>query len=72
MSDEPKYKNVKYIQTLRHDHEVNSFLAAGWFLLEVYKTYDGPRDLHDSIRYVVAWDKDEKPVFPEKDWGYSY
>ncbi|HBQ87195.1 MAG TPA: hypothetical protein DD811_12070 [Syntrophomonas sp.] len=70
MADEPKYKNVKSVQTLHHDYEVNSYLAKGWFLLETYKTYDGPQDLHDSMNYVVAWDKDGDPIVPDKDWGY--
>ena len=55
------HENIKVVYDTNHFKTANEYLRAGWILIDTYKT-SVMRD--EFLNYVLAWDKDEEPVYP--------
>ncbi len=59
---------TQLVHETEYSGETNVFLEAGWDLLTTYVTeYGEPYKRHETIHYVLAWQKEAEPKIPVGD-----
>ena len=55
-------EDTKLTTEVGSSRELNKYLKEGWILIQTYIKHSGDSQ---NARFVLAWQKDEKPVRPE-------
>ena len=60
-------ETVKKIHEATSYQDANDYLSVGWILISTYKTCYDPIAFpdHQTIHYVLAWAKEDKPSYPK-------
>ncbi len=61
-----KLENVKKVEEIKSAEILNFYLEKGWNLIATEKRiYGGSEAYEQRIYFIVAWSKDETPMYPE-------
>ncbi len=65
-------EDSKHTETAYTTKQLNEYLERGWTLILAYTEPDSDGSQTGYSRFIVAWQKDTAPIFPERDRvGYS-
>lgn len=61
------YESVKEVAEVDTNKQVNAYLRLGWKLLGIATMNTDSEEYSEPIiKYPLGWEKEEKPVYPEK------
>lgn len=61
------YESVKEVAEVDTNKQVNAYLRLGWKLLGIATMNTDSEEYSEPIiKYSLGWEKEEKPVYPEK------
>ncbi|HEY0049337.1 MAG TPA: hypothetical protein VGB68_08645 [Pyrinomonadaceae bacterium] len=61
-----KLENIKRVEEVESVEILNFYPEKGWNILSTEKRVSGYSGaIEEKIYFIIAWDKDEEPIYPE-------
>lgn len=61
-----KLENARKVEEVKSTEILNLYLEKGWNLIGTGKrVYGGSQAYEQKVYFIVAWSKDETPIYPE-------